>query len=84
MSPVHANQNSISTSYQPGTMSPMLPRCRKSVRMYGALGKKSSQTSAATTMRAQTTARREVDSVYASPAKTNGTQASARFQIRNQ
>ena len=50
MSPVQANQNSMSTSYQPGTMSPMLPRCRKSVRMYGALGKKTSHTSAATTM----------------------------------
>ena len=53
--------------------------------MYGALGKNASHTTAARTMTTYTSTRRvEAASVYATPANTNGTQASARFQSRNQ
>ena len=76
-SPVQANAESISASYQSGA-GPCV-RWMKSVSRYGALGKKTSHETSSAALSGSTPRR---ERAYAAPARTSGTQARKRFQTR--
>jgi hypothetical protein len=79
--PVHENQISMTTSYQTGTAPLAFDKCWRSVRMYGALGKKISQRNAVIGMMIYTDLRASII-VYVIYDMPKGIQARKRFQMR--